>query len=286
MKAIILAGGTGSRLYPMTKYISKQLLPVNDKPMFYYPLSILMLAGIKNIAVVSDGKSLLSYKSILGNGSDLGIKIRYFVQKKPNGIPEVFTITKNFIKNDNVMLILGDNIFYGDSFVDKYIIPAINSKKPHIYGYFKKDPSQYGVVSFDKNYKIKKIEEKPKNFFSNYAIPGLYIFDEKVYDYTKKLKKSKRGELEVLDLINLYKMKNEIKLKIIERGVAWMDMGKPEDLGKASQFINTLEENQGQKIACIEEIAYKNNFIDKKKFQSIINKMPNSNYKNYLKNVE
>ena len=286
MKAIILAGRTGSRLYPMTKYISKQLLPVNDKPMFYYPLSILMLAGIKNIAVVSDGKSLLSYKSILGNGSDLGIKIRYFVQKKPNGIPEVFTITKNFIKNDNVMLILGDNIFYGDSFVDKYIIPAINSKKPHIYGYFKKDPSQYGVVSFDKNYKIKKIEEKPKNFFSNYAIPGLYIFDEKVYDYTKKLKKSKRGELEVLDLINLYKMKNEIKLKIIERGVAWMDMGKPEDLGKASQFINTLEENQGQKIACIEEIAYKNNFIDKKKFQSIINKMPNSNYKNYLKNVE
>ena len=286
MKAIILAGGKGSRLYPMTKYISKQLLPVNDKPMIYYPLSIIMLAGIKNIAIVSDGKSLPSYKSILGNGSDLGMKISYFEQKNPNGIPEVFTITKNFIKKDNVMLILGDNIFYGDSFVEKYIRPAIDLKKPHIYGYFKKDPSQYGVVSFDKHYKIKNIVEKPKKFLSNYAVPGLYIFDGRVCDYTKKLKKSKRGELEILDLIKIYKMKNEMKLKIIDRGVAWMDMGKPEDLSKASQFINTLEENQGQKISCLEEIAYKNDFINKKKFQDLINKMPNSNYKNYLKDVK
>ncbi len=286
MKAIILAGGTGTRLYPITQYISKQLLPVHDKPMIYYPLSILMLAKIKDIAVISDDKSLVYYKKILGNGSDFGLKIKFFSQKKPNGIPEAFKLTRNFIKNDKVMLILGDNIFYGDSFVKKYIIPAISSNKPCIYGYFKKDPSHYGVVSFDKNFKIKKIVEKPKNFVSNYVIPGLYLFDKDVSKYSAKLKKSKRGEYEILDLINLYKKKKNIQLKIIDRGVAWMDMGQPDDLSKAGQFIKTLEDNHGQKIACLEEIAFKNNFISKRKFNEIINNMPNCNYKDYLKNVK
>ena len=285
IRGIILAGGHGNRLYPLTKTSSKQLLPIYDKPMIYYPLSILMLSGIRDIAIVSQSKNNSIYRSLFGNGSDLGINLRYFEQKKPKGIPEVYKITKNFIKNTTSVLILGDNIFYGDSLINKNIIPNIEASKNTIFAYPVSNPNEFGVVSLSKNSSILAIEEKPRKPKSNLAITGMYIFDSEVISIAENLKPSKRGETEIIDVINHYNKKNKLSVELLGRGIAWLDTGSPSTLNEASQFIQTIEKRQGLKIACIEEIAYRMNFISKKKLDRTISKIPNSSYKDYLSDL-
>lgn len=285
VKGIILAGGLGTRLYPLTKITSKQLLPVYDKPMIYYPLSILLLSNVSEIAIVTQRQYLKDFKLLLGNGEKLGIKIKYYVQNKPNGIPEAYKITKKFIKNSISILILGDNIFYGDSLISKQIMPSLIKGKNTIYAYPVSNPSQFGVVSLDNKGNIKSIDEKPKNPKSNLAITGLYIFDENVSKFSSSLKYSKRGETEIIDLIKIYKSKNKLNIEQLGRGVAWLDTGSHKNLNEAGQFIQTIENRQGMKIACIEEIAYKMGYISKNKFKNNIKEMPNSKYKDYLSKI-
>ena len=283
-KGIILAGGHGTRLFPLTKYISKQLLPLYDKPLIFYPLSILMLSKIRDILIISKKQEQTLFKKILSDGKHLGLKISYAVQDKPSGLPEAFVIGEKFINRNRVMLILGDNFFYGQG-LENAILEAIKSKKNYIFAYKVKDPKSYGVLKFKKNGKIDKIFEKPKKFVSNYAIPGIYIYDKSVSKHSKTLKKSKRGETEIKDLNNIYLNKNLVEVKIFGRGVAWLDAGTPEKLLEASEFVKVIENRQGFKIACLEEIALRNKWITNKDVLNSIYKIPDCEYKDYLKSL-
>ena len=288
MKGIILAGGSGTRMFPTTKIISKHLIPIYDKPMIYYPLSTLMLANIKEILIISTSSDMPMYIDLLGDGSNLGLSISYEIQDKPNGIAEAFLIGEKFIGSDSVALILGDNILYGKG-LSKMMIDAIqfvkNENKSIIYGYSVKNPSRYGVVEFDKDNNIISIEEKPKVPKSNHAIIGLYFYNNDVINYSKKIKPSKRGELEITDINNLYIENNTIKVNLLGRGFAWLDSGTPNALLSASNFIQMIEERQGLKISCIEEIAYRMKFINFREFKELVKNLPKSEYKNYLESI-
>ena len=285
MKGVILAAGRGTRLYPLTKIVNKQLLQIYDKPMIYYPLSTLMLLDIKDIMIICSEHSIDSFKLLLGDGQKIGINIEYAIQEKPKGIADAFLIAENFIGNDSSMLILGDNIFYGHGFLDPVRkLIADSTKGAVIFGYAVKDPERYGVVEFSDNDDVLSIEEKPKNPKSNYAIPGLYIYDNNVCEYAKQLSPSSRGEYEITDLNKIYLKKELLTVSLLGRGVAWLDTGTPESMIEASTFISYIESRQGLKIACIEEVAYNRNFIDKEQLESIVFDMPESSYKDYLIN--
>jgi glucose-1-phosphate thymidylyltransferase len=284
MKGIILAGGSGTRLYPITKVYSKQLSLLYDKPLIYYPLSILMLGGIKDILIISDKETIPLYKKLFNDGKILGLNIKYAVQDAPNGIAESFILGEQFIGNDAVTLILGDNIFYGKL---NYFYKALenNTDGGTIFAYKVKDPQRYGIVEFDENNKVISIEEKPENPKSEYAIPGLYVFDNDVIEIAKNLKPSERGELEITDVNKTYLEKGKLKVEKIGRGVAWLDTGTPEALLQAANFFGVIEDRQGFKVACIEEIAYHKNFITKNELENIINSIPKSTYREYLLKV-
>ncbi|MEE9430679.1 MAG: glucose-1-phosphate thymidylyltransferase RfbA [Melioribacteraceae bacterium] len=284
MKGIILAGGAGTRLYPITKVYSKQLALLYDKPLIYYPLSILMLGGIKNILIISDAQTIPLYKKLFEDGSSLGLNIQYAVQDTPNGIAESFILGKDFIGNDSVTLVLGDNIFYGKL---DYLYTALenHSVGGTIFAYKVKDPERYGIVEFDESGKVLSIEEKPENPKSDYAIPGLYVFDNKVIEISENLKPSERGELEITEVNQVYQNNNELQVTKIGRGVAWLDTGTPEALLQAANFFGVIEDRQGFKVACIEEIAYLKEFITKEQFENLVSSIPNSSYKDYLQKV-
>ena len=284
-RGIILAGGHGTRLSPLTKVTNKQLLPLYDKPLIYYSLSVLMLAGIKKILIIVNPAEATSYEKLLGDGSRLGISISYKEQKKPEGLPQAFLIGENFIKKKGVALILGDNFFYGQGLALKLKESLKRNKGSTIFLYPVENPSQYGVVELTNKNKIKKISEKPKKTKSNLAITGLYFFDNKVIDYSKKLKPSKRNELEITDLILKYKKNNSLKVEHIGRGGSWLDAGTTKDLFDASQFVSTIEKRQGLKIACIAEIALRNNWIQKDSIIKSIKFYGNCDYSNYLKKL-
>ena len=284
-RGIILAGGNGTRLSPLTKVTNKQLLPLYDKPLIYYPLSVLMLAGIKKILIIVNPHEVNTYKKILGNGSRLGIDITYKEQKKPEGLPQAFLIGKDFIKKNGVALILGDNFFYGQGLALRLKQSLKGNRGSTIFIYPVKNPSQYGVVELNDKNKIKKIIEKPKKTKSNLAITGLYLFNNKVINFSEKLRPSKRNELEITDLIKRYKKENSLKIEQIGRGGSWLDTGTAKDLFDASLFVSTIEKRQGLKIACIEEIALKNKWIDKKSVINSIKFYGNCDYSNYLKKL-
>ena len=281
-KGIILAGGKGTRMSPLTKAVNKQLLPIYDKPLIFYPLSILMLSGIRNILIVVNKGQLEQYKKILPNGDNLGIKISYTEQPSPKGLPDAFLIGEKFINNDNVALILGDNFFYGQNLTNKLRKQAKLSKGASIFLHPVNKSELYGVAKIDKKNKIIGIKEKPKKFYSNYAVTGLYYFDKKVIEYTKKLKPSKRKELEIVDLLNIYKKKNRLKADFIGRGGVWLDTGTLDDFYKTSAFVEVIENRQGLKIACIEEIAFRNKWINSKNIKNAIKFYGNCQYSNYL----
>jgi len=283
MKGIILAGGHGTRLYPLTGVTSKQLQPVFDKPMIYYPLSTLMLGGVKDIAIISTPEDLPKFKSLLGKGSDLGIKLSYFEQSQPRGIAEAFIICEKFIGKNRVSLILGDNIFYGNLRLRENF--ETFTKGALIYGYAVRDPEKYGIIEFDSKGNVVDIVEKPKLPKSRYAVPGLYIYDNKVVEISKKLEPSKRGELEITAVNNEYLKMGNLEVRILGRGIAWLDTGSPSNLHEASSFISSVEKRQSHKIGCIEEVAFRENYIDLNKFSSITNKMPDCDYRDYLKSI-
>ena len=285
IKGIILAGGTGTRMSPLTKAVNKQLLPIYDKPLIFYPLSILMLSGIRNILIVVNKGQLEQYKKILPNGDNLGIKISYTEQPSPKGLPDAFLIGEKFINNDNVALILGDNFFYGQNLTNKLRKQAQLSKGASVFLHPVKKSELYGVAKIDKKNKIIGIKEKPKKFYSNYAVTGLYYFDKKVIEYSKKLKPSKRKELEIVDLLNIYKKKNRLKADFIGRGGVWLDTGTLDDFYKASAFVEVIENRQGLKIACIEEIAFRNRWINSKNIKNAIKFYGNCKYSEYLKKL-
>ena len=284
-KGIILAGGKGTRMSPLTKAVNKQLLPIYDKPLIFYPLSILMLSGIRNILIVVNKDQLEQYKKILPNGDNLGIKISYTEQPSPKGLPDAFLIGEKFINNDNVALILGDNFFYGQNLTNKLRKQSQLSKGASVFLHPVNKPELYGVAKIDKKNKIIGIKEKPKKFYSNYAVTGLYYFDKKVIEYTKKLKPSKRKELEIVDLINIYKKKNRLKADFIGRGGAWLDTGTLDDFYKTSAFVEAIENRQGLKIACVEEIAFRNKWINSKNIKNAIKFYGNCKYSEYLKKL-
>lgn len=284
MKGIILAGGSGTRMYPMTKVYSKQLVTIYDKPLIYYPLSILMLAGIQEILIISNEETIPLYKKLFEDGSQIGLKIEYIVQPAPNGIAQSFILGEEFIGEDSVSLILGDNIFYGklDFF---YQSVAQNRPGATIFAYQVNDPERYGIVEFGNDAKAISIEEKPKSPKSNFAVPGLYVYDNRVVEISKNLKPSPRGELEITDVNKIYMDLGELMVKKIGRGVAWLDTGTPEALLKASNFFGVIEDRQGLKVACIEEIAYQKKFIDKNQFDALIKSIPKSLYRDYLERI-
>jgi glucose-1-phosphate thymidylyltransferase len=284
-KGIILAGGKGTRLSPLTKIINKQLLPLYDKPLIFYPLSVLMLAGIKDVLIITNLGQKKLFQMILGNGSGLGIKISYKEQKKPNGLPEAFIIGEKFINNDDVALILGDNFFYGQGFTNRIKDCINNNNGATIFTYIVNNPSDYGIAELNKNSEIIKISEKPKKSNSKFAITGLYLFDNQVVSLSKKLKPSKRNELEIVDLIKKYLKQKKLKAEFIGRGSAWLDTGTIENLNETSQFIASIEKRQGLKIGCIEEIAYNNKWIEKKKLLKAIKFYGNCSYSDYLKKL-
>ncbi len=283
MKGIVLAGGSGTRLYPITKVYSKQLTVIYDKPLIYYPLSILMLGGIKDILIVSNKETIPMYQLLFGDGSHLGLSISYVLQPAPNGIAESFILGDQFIGKDNVTLVLGDNIFYGQ--LDFFYNALKRTEGATIFGYRVNDPERYGVVDFDKSGKALSIEEKPKQPKSNYAVPGLYVYDNRVVDISKNLKPSSRGELEITDVNNFYLNEGNLNVEKIGRGVAWLDTGTPEALLQASNFFGVIEDRQGLKVACIEEIAYAMKFIDRAQFENTINGIPRSAYRSYLEKI-
>jgi glucose-1-phosphate thymidylyltransferase len=286
MKGIILAGGSGTRLYPVTKSISKQILPVYDKPMIYYPLSVLMLAGIRDIMVISTPKDIQLYEDLLGDGHQLGLSIQYAVQPQPEGLAQAFLIGEAFIEGHPACLILGDNIFYGHGFGKTMLeIGSQFSMGATIFGYYVKDPQRYGVVEFNRSGKVLSIEEKPKKPKSNYAVTGLYFYDETVVEKAKTLTPSKRGELEITDLNRLYLEEGKLNVRILGRGLAWLDTGTHESLLQASNFIATLEYRQGLKASCIEEIAYKRKYITRRQLLKLAESMDNSQYGQYLINL-
>ncbi|MCQ2788809.1 MAG: glucose-1-phosphate thymidylyltransferase RfbA [bacterium] len=287
-KGIILAGGAGTRLYPSTMVVSTQLLPIYDKPMIHYPISVLMLAGIKEILIISTPHDLPNFKTLLGSGEQFGVKFSYKEQPSPDGLAQAFILGEEFIGDDNVALVLGDNIFYGQSFSVTLTntVEAINKKGgATVFGYQVKDPQRFGVVEFDENGKVLSLEEKPKEPKSNYAVTGLYFYDNNVVKYAKGLKPSARGELEITDLNNVYLEKGKLNVQLLGRGFAWLDTGTHASLLRASQYIETIEENQGIKIACLEEIAYRMGFLDKAAINKNIKNYKNNEYYKYVRNI-
>lgn len=282
MKGIILAGGSGTRLYPITHAISKQMLPVYDKPMIYYPLSILMLAGIREILVISTPRDLPGFRNLLGDGKSLGMNFSYIEQPSPDGLAQAFILGENFIGNDEVCMILGDNIFYGHGLGDVLLETAKLKHGACVFGYYVTDPERYGVVEFDKNRKAVSIEEKPEKPRSSYAVTGLYFYDNSVVSRAKSLKPSPRGELEITDLNRLYLEEGSLEVKLMGRGMAWLDTGTYESLLQAGNFIATLEQRQGLKASCIEEIAYKRGFINKEQLLALAEPVKKSQYGKYL----
>ncbi len=288
MKGIILAGGAGTRLYPSTMVVSKQLLPVYDKPMIYYPISVLMLANIKDILIISTPQDLPNFKKFLGTGEQFGLNFSYVEQPSPDGLAQAFILGKDFIGDDNVCLILGDNIFFGEGFsiLLKSVVEDINKNGgATVFGYRVKDPERFGVVEFDKNNKAVSIEEKPKKPKSNYAVTGLYFYDNNVVEYVKNQKPSARGELEITDLNNKYLEQGKLNVELFGRGFAWLDTGTHSSLLRAGQYVQTIEENQGVKIACLEEIAWRMGFLTKEDLLKQSEKYKNNEYYNYIKEL-
>lgn len=283
MKGIILAGGSGSRMYPVSKVYSKQLTLIYDKPLIYYPLSVLMLGGIREILIISNELTIPHYQNLFGDGSHIGLNISYAVQSAPNGIAEAFILGKKFIGNDSVTLILGDNIFYGH--LDFFYDALKRSDGATVFGYRVSDPERYGVIEFDKTGKAVSIEEKPNKPKSNFAVPGLYVYDNQVVSIAASLKPSARGELEITDVNVEYMKGGKLFVEKIGRGVAWLDTGTPESLLQASNFFGTIEQRQGLKVACVEEIAYYKKFISREQFKSLVASIPKSSYREYLDTI-
>ena len=288
MKGIVLAGGSGTRLHPSTIAVSKQLLPIYDKPMIYHPISVLMLAGIRDILIISTPVDLPNFKRLLGDGSQFGVNFSYKEQPSPDGLAQAFILGEEFIGKDCVCLILGDNIFYGGGFsgkLKKVVKNIENSGGATVFGYPVKDPQRFGVVEFDNYGKVLSIEEKPKNPKSNYAVTGLYFYDNNVVEHAKNLKPSSRGELEITDLNNIYLQKDKLNVELLGRGFAWLDTGTHQSLLQAGQFVRTVEENQGIKIACLEEVAYRMGFVTKEDLQKTLENYNNNEYFNYVKDM-
>lgn len=282
MKGIILAGGTGSRLYPITTATSKQLLPIYDKPLIYYPISVLILAGIKDILIISSPQSIDQYKLLLGDGNNLGVSFSYCVQEKPRGLAEAFILGEEFIGNDSVCLVLGDNVFFGQNLTQLLMKARNNKEGATIFGYPVNNPKDFGVVEFDDNGKVLSIEEKPQYPKSNFAVPGLYFYDNKVVEYAKNIKPSARGELEITSINNCYLEDNNLNVVLMGRGMAWLDTGTPEGMLKASQFVQTVQERQGFYISCLEEIAWRRGFIDDQQLKENGLKLKMTDYGQYL----
>ena len=285
MKGIILAGGAGTRLYPITKAVSKQILPVYDKPMIYYPLSTLMLAGIRDILIISSPRDIKVYKELLENGKQIGLNISYAVQEKPRGLADAFIVGEKFIGNEKVCLVLGDNIFFGQGFTGILKVAASLKNGAVIFGYYVKSPKEYGVVEFDKAGKVISIEEKPENPKSHYAVPGLYFYDNKVVEIAKNLVPSARGEIEITDINNEYLKKGELSVRLFGRGMAWLDTGTHEGLLEASNFVETIQKRQGFYISCIEEIAYRKGYISKDELFKLAEPLKKTNYGKYLEEI-
>jgi glucose-1-phosphate thymidylyltransferase len=281
-KGIVLAGGAGTRLFPITKVVSKQLLPVYDKPMIYYPLSVLMLAGIRDIQIISTPEELPRFQSLLEDGSQWGVRFSYAVQPRPEGLAQAFLIGREFIGKDNVCLILGDNIFYGQGFQQTLRKATQLKKGALVFGYWVQDPERYGVVEFDGSGKALSIEEKPRQPRSNYAVPGLYFFDNRVVEIASTLQPSARGELEIADVINRYLARGELRVELLGRGFAWLDTGTHDSLLEASTFVETIEKRQGLKIACVEELAYRMGYIDSTQITILASTMNKTRYGEYL----
>ncbi len=284
MKGIILAGGSGTRLYPITKAISKQLMPIYDKPMIYYPLSILMLAGIKEILIITTPEDNKSFNRLLGNGEEIGCSFTYAIQYKPNGLAQAFIIGEPFIGKEKVALVLGDNIFYGSG-LSQLVQSYNNVEGAAIFAYEVSDPERYGVVAFDKNYKAISIEEKPKQPKSHFAVPGLYFYDNTVVEIAKNIQPSARGEYEITDVNKVYLQQQRLQVGVMNRGTAWLDTGTFDSLSDASEFVRVIEKRQGTKIGCIEEVAYKMNFIHKNQLLNVAEKYEKSGYGLYLRNI-
>lgn len=282
MKGIILAGGTGSRLYPSTISVSKQLIPIYDKPMIYYPLSVLLMAGIKEILLITNTECVEQYRKLLGDGTKIGIKIEYKAQEEPRGIAEAFILGEDFIQNDEACLILGDNIFYGQGFQDCIDLAISKKGKARVFGYPVTNPKSFGVVEFDENNKVLSIEEKPKIPKSNYAVPGLYFYDNTVVEKAKKVKPSARGELEISSINDMYLKEGKLDVVLLGRGLAWLDTGTPRGLLQASDFVSIVQERQGLYIACIEEIAWRNGWINDEQLREIGKKLEKTDYGQYI----
>lgn len=284
MKGIILAGGKGTRLHPITKAVSKQLLPIYDKPMIYYPLSVLLLAGIKEILVISTPHDVAGYKELLGDGSRIGVEISYEVQEQPRGLAEAFIIGEQFIGNDSVCLVLGDNIFYGQGFSMLLKVGIEKAEEGHacIYGVPVADPKEFGVVEFNEDLAVLSIEEKPANPKSNYAVPGLYFYDNTVVEIAKNIKPSARGEIEITEINNVYLQKKKLQVTLMGRGMAWLDTGSPKGMHKAASFVRTVQDMQGFYVSCIEEIAYRKGYISAEKLSQLGEELKQSEYGEYL----
>ena len=284
-KGIILAGGSGTRLYPITKAISKQIVPIYDKPMIYYPLSVLMLSGIREILIISTPRDIPIFEELLGDGNQLGLSIEYAIQDKPRGLAEAFIIGENFIGDDSVTLVLGDNVFYGYGFSERLKNASQRNEGATIFGYHVVDPSEFGVVHFDENFHVISIEEKPEKPKSNYAVPGLYFYDNDVIKIAKELKPSKKGELEITDINNEYLKRGKLKVQLFGRGMAWLDTGTPSGLLSASNFVEAIQTRQGLYVSCIEEIAYTMGYIDRDQLTKLAEPMKKTEYGKYILNV-